>query len=130
MKILFVEDHEDDLVSQSKVLCRDGYEMLMARSAESALSMLELDAEVDAVIFDVRMPGMDGFEFLEHLRSDPRWVKMPAIIRTALRIEDIPERIVNLGFALVQKPTSMQELELALASVCGADKLPTRAPTA
>ncbi len=123
MKLLLVEDNKDDLVLLSSLLRKHGHEVLTAIDAEMALKILEAN-QIDAVIFDLRMPRISGMEFLAMLRADPRWANLPAVGRTALPAEDVPELIAGTPVVLVQKPHTVKELEKELASVCGVEKLP------
>jgi CheY-like chemotaxis protein len=79
--VLVVDDDPDALKLMSAVLAQLGYN---AVCAENGLRGLELAKEVRpaAVILDLIMPGMDGFEFLDRFRTDPEGVASPVIIWT------------------------------------------------
>src|SRR5690606_40030181 len=59
------------------------YEVASALSGPEALSLCE-STEIDIVLLDVMMPGMDGFEVCRRLKSDPRTQHIPVIMITAL----------------------------------------------
>ena len=67
--VLLVDD--DALVLRAVVrrLAKEGYEVVTAHTGEEALSILRADgAEIDVVVSDYRMPGIDGVQLLDHVR--------------------------------------------------------------
>ena len=78
--VLVVDDEEQMLNSQQKMLEREGYRVVTARSANEALEQLrDGGAEVDVVLTDLRMEGMDGMLFIEtakHLYPDLEVIMM------------------------------------------------------
>ncbi len=69
-RILCVDDEPNILTALRRLFRPLGYEVLIAESGEAGLKVLE-SAEVDIVVSDMRMPGMDGTQFLECVRI--RW---------------------------------------------------------
>lgn len=78
--ILIVDDEKNYPRILSAVLEEEGYEALTCHSGEEALTFLE-DAEVDLVLTDMRMPGMDGIAFLQAVKE--RQPDLPVIMMTA-----------------------------------------------
>ncbi|MDB5790775.1 MAG: chemotaxis protein CheY, partial [Massilia sp.] len=68
--ILCVDDEPNILSALRRLFRSQGYEVLTAQSAREGLAVLEA-RPVDVVISDMRMPGMDGVQFLEQARA--RW---------------------------------------------------------
>ncbi len=66
--ILFVDDEENILRSLRRLFHREGYKILLAKGAQQGLNLLD-QHEVDLVISDVRMPEMNGVEFLSRVRK-------------------------------------------------------------
>ena len=84
--ILVVEDDAKLRSLFCTVLTNNGYLALPAESGEKALSLLDSEY-VDLIISDIMMPGMDGYELIEHLRTSG--FTMPILIITAKeRFED------------------------------------------
>lgn len=77
-RILCVDDEPNILSSLRRLLRGEGYEVLLAPGGEAGLTILESES-VDIVISDMRMPEMDGAQFLERVRT--RW---PDTIRLLL----------------------------------------------
>ncbi len=71
-RILVVDDEEIVLKSCERILKPEGYEVSTSSSAPKALEMLGQNGSFDVVITDIKMPGMDGIEFMKKLREkDP-----------------------------------------------------------
>jgi DNA-binding NtrC family response regulator len=68
-RILVVDDELSIRVSLGDLLKRDGYQVEVAESAESALEMLKTQS-FDLLVVDIKMPGMDGLEMLERVKED------------------------------------------------------------
>lgn len=79
---LLVDDMEENLLSLSALLGREGLELLQARSGTEALELL-LKYDVALALMDVQMPGMDGFELAELMRGNERSGSIPIIFLTA-----------------------------------------------
>ncbi|MEO6774678.1 MAG: response regulator [Kofleriaceae bacterium] len=82
IKILVVDDIEENVVALEALLRRDGLELLKARSGSEALELL-LVHEVSLALLDVQMPEMDGFELAELMRGADRTKHVPIIFVTA-----------------------------------------------
>ena len=69
--LLVVDDYPENLISMRALLARQDWQVLTASSGIEALSTL-LEHEVDLVLLDVQMPGMDGFEVARLMRGSQR----------------------------------------------------------
>ncbi len=81
-KILVVEDNEDLREVIAGTLALEGYLVLQADNGHSALAALQR-ATPDLILSDVNMPRMNGLEFYQALRQNPRWLPIPFIFLTA-----------------------------------------------
>jgi two-component system, sensor histidine kinase and response regulator len=82
VKLLLVDDLEENLLALSALLRADGVELLTASSGREALELL-LTHEVALALLDVQMPEMDGFELAELMRGAERTRHVPIIFVTA-----------------------------------------------
>ncbi len=82
VKVLLVDDLEENLISLEALLRRDGLVLLKARSGDEALELL-LRHEVALALVDVQMPGLNGFEVAELMRGNERTRLIPIIFVTA-----------------------------------------------
>src|SRR5258708_4601700 len=79
--VLIVDDEPDVRLVARVVLASAGYDVREAASGEEALAQLTGPDLPDAVLLDVRMPGIDGWETLNRLRADQS--ELPVVIFTA-----------------------------------------------
>jgi two-component system, sensor histidine kinase and response regulator len=82
VKVLLVDDVEDNLLILETLLARPGVELLSARSGREALELL-LVHEVALALLDVQMPEIDGFELAALMRGSERTKKIPIVFVTA-----------------------------------------------
>jgi two-component system sensor histidine kinase/response regulator len=96
IKILLVDDTPENLVSLEAALAGLGEDLVMAQSGKEALRHL-LNDDFAAILLDVRMPEMDGFETAELIRSRPRSRQIPILFLTGYRNEEHLFRGYDLG---------------------------------
>src|SRR5580692_1387732 len=96
MKILLVDDTPENLVSLEAALIGLGEDLVLAQTGKEALRHL-LDDDFAAILLDVRMPEMDGFETAELIRSRPRSKQIPILFLTGYRDEEHLFRGYDLG---------------------------------
>ncbi len=106
--ILIVDDEASVRQSLTSWFEKDGYDTKAAENATEALRTLQ-HKSFDVALFDIKMPGMDGMELLEHARSiDP---KMAVIMITAFAsVETAVESLKMGAFDYVTKPIDPDEL--------------------
>ncbi|MFT8736748.1 MAG: response regulator [Zymomonas mobilis] len=114
-KILLVEDEETVRNVASFGLVRQGYEVLTAENGEEALSILKKNSEIDLLISDVVMPGMDG----PSLGSEARKLKpnLPVLFISGYAEEQLRRSISLEHVAFLPKPFSIQDLAVAVSKV-------------
>ena len=108
-KVLVVDD--DPVVGKSfnRVLSAKGYQVITAHDAAEALERLRQE-EVDLVYTDIRMPGMDGLELAEQVRTRRPWT--PVVIVTGYGTAADEERAHAAGVsAFLHKPLSPEMIE-------------------
>jgi len=91
-------------------------------SAQAALRLLESDdCSVSAVVTDLNMPRMDGFEFIERIRATERHRDMPIIVVSGDTDPATPGRLAALGAnAFFAKPYSPAQVRLRLEQLLDA----------
>lgn len=93
-RILVVDDELSIRISLGDLLRRDGYQVEVAESAESALEMLKTQS-FDLLMVDVKMPGMDGLEMLERVKEDDP--ETTVVVMTAYSSIDSAVQAMKLG---------------------------------
>jgi signal transduction histidine kinase/DNA-binding response OmpR family regulator/HAMP domain-containing protein len=81
-RILLVEDSEPAVIQLTDILAGHGYRVQVARNGSEALEQIEKELP-DAMILDLMMPEMDGFEVLRTIRGTERTAHIPVLILTA-----------------------------------------------
>ena len=105
--ILVVDDEEDVVEIISHFLRQEGFNVLTAYDGEEALEQATQD--VDLLILDVMLPGVDGFEVARRLRGRVETEKIPILFLTAkVEEEDQIEGLMASGDAYLTKPVSPQ----------------------
>src|ERR1051326_8914829 len=96
VKILLVDDSRENLVSLEAALEGLGQDLVLAQSGNEALRHL-LESDFAAILLDVKMPGLDGFQTAELIRSRKRSRRTPIIFLTAYRSDEHLFRGYHLG---------------------------------
>jgi len=103
---MIIDDDDSIGTAVSVRLSAAGYQTTYAQSGRAALELLTGDAALpDAIVLDVRMPDLDGFEVCARLRDHPRTRHIPVIFLTANTAS--PQRraaMAALGDAVLSKP--------------------------
>jgi two-component system, cell cycle response regulator DivK len=83
---LIVEDNDDAREMMRQIVASFGSDVRVARDGYEALRLVQA-ARPDLIFCDLRMPGLDGWRFVEHLRETPRLCRIPVIAVSALGAE-------------------------------------------
>jgi len=111
-KVLVVDDEVEMTSMLRTYLTREGYEVVTASSAEAALQHLE-EHDIDIVLTDLRMGGMDGLELVRSVRDSRPETQI--IMMTAFgNIETAIEAIKAGAFHFVAKPVKLPEVRVLL----------------
>ena len=95
-KILFIEDEEVLQKTFGDVLKKENYQVINALNGEIGLRIAKKE-KPDLVLLDIMLPGIDGFEVLNKLKSDPDTKDIPVIILTNLEKPYDVEKALSLG---------------------------------
>lgn len=124
-RVLVVEDDEDIATLIHYRLTRDGFEVVHFANGREALTWARQNV-ADLVILDLKLPGMDGFELLHHLRQLPAYTATPIIILTCLNQEQHVLRGFELGADdYMVKPFSPVELSARVRRLLERHPTPT-----
>lgn len=113
-KLLIVDDVQSNVLLLRALLGKEGYQIVVATHGQEALEVTKRE-HPDLILLDVMMPGMDGFEVAERLKSEEEYAAVPIIFLTAL---DDTQSIVR-GFKLgandfISKPFRKEELMIRI----------------
>ena len=93
--------------------------VLTANSAVEAVERIERGERFDALISDIEMPMMDGYEFAEWLRSRPATAELPLVALTSLNAATSESRALQDGFNRHLTKFDAQQLIDCLNDLCG-----------
>lgn len=110
MKVLIVDDIEDNVVVVERLIKRQGLSTSVAYSGMQALSIAE-SKQPDLILLDVQMPEMDGFEVIKKLKENPKTKGIPVIFLTArTEHESMMEGFQLGGVDYITKPFNSGEV--------------------
>jgi len=113
-RILIIDDDAVACEFLQEVLMRDGYEV---SAFTSAVDALQLDlSEYDLLMSDIRMPGMDGLQFLSEVQK--KWPNLPVILMTAYGSLETTMEAISLGaWDYISKPFSPEDCRALVKKV-------------
>ncbi len=116
--VLVVDDDSRNVFGLCNILERHKMHVLIAEGGKRAIEMLRATPNVDVVLMDIMMAGMDGHQATRAIRSMERVHRIPVIALTALAMKGDRERSINAGASdYLTKPVDRDQL-LAALRVC------------
>ncbi|WP_373989928.1 response regulator [Duganella sp. BuS-21] len=110
-RILLVDDDVRNIFALTSALEQKGALVEVGRNGFEALEKLDAVPDIDLVLMDVMMPGMDGLEATRRLRADPRFARLPVIAITAKAMKDDQEQCLAAGASdYLAKPIDLSRL--------------------
>jgi len=117
-RVLLVDDSQEqrDLYA---LMLETRVTVMTASRGEDGLALASTERP-DTVILDVMMPGMDGWEVCERLKSNPATASIPVIMLTAIDSEEVQALARRAGAtAVLVKPCSVERLVLTISEALG-----------
>jgi adenylate cyclase len=116
VRVLAVDDHPANLRLLDALLTPRGYDVRTAATGEEALERLA-EADVDIVLLDILLPGIDGYEVCRRLREDPATAYLPVVMVTASGEEQKVRSLEAGADDFLTKPVRSSELLARVASL-------------
>jgi CheY-like chemotaxis protein len=116
-RILLVDDDRSTLSGLFMVLVHAGYSVLTADDGQQALDLLDRGVHPRAIIMDLKLPKVSGWEVLKHIQTDPDLRKIPILIVTAGEPEDVRDVIAD---AILFKPLDLDEVLVEIGRLTAA----------
>jgi signal transduction histidine kinase/DNA-binding response OmpR family regulator/CHASE3 domain sensor protein len=96
-KVLLVDDDVRNIFALASALEQKGLQVEIGRNGFEALAKLADVPDIDIVLMDVMMPGMDGLEATRRIRANPKFAQLPVIAVTAKAMKDDQEQCRRAG---------------------------------
>jgi CheY-like chemotaxis protein/HAMP domain-containing protein len=116
-KILVVDDDVRNIFALTSLLEQHGLQVVNAENGMEAIALLDQDREIDAVLMDIMMPEMDGYETMRRIRLSGKHRMLPILALTAKAMKGDREKCLEAGASdYIAKPVNAEEL-LALLRI-------------
>ena len=126
--VVLVADDDRDIVDLlTRTLKQRGYAVMGAYDGKEAMAAVAR-TRPDAVLLDIRMPIMDGYEVLEALKTDPETQDIPVVIMSAYQIDRDRGNILDLATQLIGKPFDVEEFVAHIEGVISENEQCASAP--
>ncbi len=95
----------------------------MAESGEDALTLVRSGTDIDVILMDIMMPGMDGYATIRAIRALPKMARVPIVAVTGKLVAGERQRCIDAGANdYVPKPVNSMELIAAIVPWFGAPR--------
>ncbi|HTJ53053.1 MAG TPA: response regulator [Cyclobacteriaceae bacterium] len=109
-KILLIDDTVDILENLTEFLSMEGYELITGTNGLDGLEKLNSNTP-DLIITDLRMPGMDGFAFIQKIKSQESTREIPVLVFSANATPENEQKSMQLGaIRFIKKPCTVEAL--------------------
>ncbi|HXJ02914.1 MAG TPA: response regulator, partial [Micropepsaceae bacterium] len=110
-KVVVIDDDIRNIFSLTSALEEHGVELHYAESGRSGIEVLQRLPDADAVLVDIMMPGMDGYQTMQEIRTMPQFATLPVIAVTAKAMKGDRQKCIEAGASdYVAKPVDIDQL--------------------
>jgi CheY-like chemotaxis protein len=120
IRVLYIEDNEDNIFLFTRRLGKRGYEVLVARDGAAGLSMARSE-DPSVILMDLDLPVMDGWEATRRLKQSPETSHIPVIAVSSYAMSEDRRRAMEAGCNdFISKPVDMSALCARIEALGGA----------
>lgn len=119
-RILVADDDQVIRHLITTLVTREGFKVVTANDGDEAYRILQRDADFQATIFDMNMPGLKGLDVLRFMRTENRLMRIPVMIITSEKDLTLMTQLFGAGAtAILPKPFSTVQLQTMLHMAIG-----------
>jgi len=120
--VLIVEDADDVAPLEIALAALDGVKVIILANGREAINLLNTaSVRISAVVTDLHLPHVDGFELVKAIRTDNRYSRIPIVVVSGDSLPEVPEQLRLLGAdAFFPKPYSPAEIRKTLKGLLSA----------
>ena len=120
IRALIVDDNQSNRSALRHQLRQWGMESFEAECPEAALAQFQSGHQIDLLLTDMMMPGMDGIELVRQLRQRPQGRQLPVILLSSLGVADLTREARSVGIgATLTKPVRQHRLRSVITRLLG-----------
>ena len=110
-KILIIDDDIRNIFALTGALEEHGIRVVDAETGKAGLDLLQRQSDIDAVLMDIMMPDLDGFDSIRLIRGLKQFRELPIIAVTARAMKGDREKCIKAGATdYISKPVSVSHL--------------------
>jgi CheY-like chemotaxis protein len=110
-KVLVVDDDARNIFALTTVLENNDMEVLSATNGRQAIEAIQGTEDLSAVLMDIMMPEMDGYQTMREIRKDQRFRALPILALTAKAMKGDREKCLEAGASdYIAKPVNTEQL--------------------
>ncbi|HEV7427241.1 MAG TPA: response regulator [Thermoanaerobaculia bacterium] len=116
-RVLVVEDNEMNMQLVEYLLEEGGYQIVKAASGEEALSIARGGEQVDLILMDIHLPGIDGLSVIREMKADQQTGSIPILALTAHAMRGDKDRFLEAGCdGYISKPIDVKTFLTSIRS--------------
>jgi DNA-binding response OmpR family regulator len=109
-KVLVVDDEPNIIVPLQFLMEQNGYDVIVAATGEAAMEAIAAERP-DLILLDIMLPGIDGYQVCQTIRSNPQWRKIKVVFISAMgRDVDVAKGLALAADAYITKPFAIADV--------------------
>jgi len=96
-KVLVIDDDVRNIFAMTSILEANAIRVVYADNGRAGIDALENDPDIDLVLMDIMMPGMDGYQAIQEIRGIPRFSSIPIVAVTAKALPEDRDKCLGAG---------------------------------
>ena len=125
-KVLVIDDDVRNIFAMTSILEANGVKVIYSDNGRGGIEALENDPDIDLILMDIMMPGMDGYQAIHEIRRIPRFRGIPIVAVTAKALPEDRDKCLGAGASdYLPKPVDATKLLDVIRLWTGGDAIAT-----